>query len=1026
MNWIVRALGALLIILLATHAQPPPPVQTDPLALSGGLIDEKTGQSCDAIFVGDPDSDGESSSLNCNKATVLILQVPLTPTTGDGVTFDFNPNGQSGGGVYHTPPGECAKGPGYCLFGQPFRINIKVSPVATAYDLTAENLVAPFAYTYENCLSTAPATNSSFYPYYSEGTCGTGDIWNWDDYHSCNSQESWPYWYAPEVERPAAATSYSKCAFMCGWELEKVQSTLPAGKTLADWCNNNAVEGTQNVRDVAVDYFSDGVTELACDRATAWTGDIKQFIMPNFPKPTGFCPCAGSATTVDKDTSAKPDGSVQQNGPFSSIVACKSCSGAGSCGTALPRPEPTNVTFCADTTDDVDTVCECVPGVDNNFTEFTPENDPVNDPNTVCFNTEQRHRCLKCQPTLTEAGDPHDPNKYVRNETCAYVDINQYAFCPTYWEDICGAGDFTLSDRQRDTNGNGDSTAASIGTCNCKAMFIERAYWVAPFCAPYRIENPAQLQYAITIELRYGGTEGEEQYDKPVPNGTMVVGSGFSPFFDPGDPIGDGSTSAILSWLNATVDGFAVSEILSEYTKSGGLTTNLPGSIVMCNNGQAEPQYCGFSTTNDDIGSSNIPNPKIRTANRTGFSNPWAERPDPGMPPVPLPDFIYNMTAAGDLEANQGMWWYYLSQEEIDTFGLACGANGWRLTGSADTASSYTMCNNLQGTCIPGIDRQFRGEAVRPPCSVAVDFLNYAVKFRNVTNPRVRPPHVPPSWAPELPTYTVHRGKLFRYDDPVVVKKYAAAQLRISVAADFAGETVVQADGDVVTSSKGCTITTADGLGVYYVDATNKGTMAAQYAFKKGECTPGLQFDTQIASIDPGDTPTEIALSIVASSCYGNGEPECDANSQSCSILMTPSLAQNDVLGTTALTQCIPQFGLPQIQPILSANVSYTESIADSTYTNFVNGPGCGFICSLGDPFSRKSFLTPREWQIITFFLTVLVAILVGAIIMCVCQYTAASEAKEASYQATVLQEEKHLRAKAGVMAEWNLTSSKA
>ncbi len=1020
-------LAAVTLLAVAVGQLPPTPTPTDPLALTGGLISETTAESCDSIFIGDPESTGTQHTLNCNKATVLILQVPLTVdgTQGSGVTFDFTPNGQSGGGTYHTPPAECAKGPGYCLYGQPFRVNIQVSPVATAYDLDLMHIVSPFAYMYENCLSLAPATYNTFYPYYAEGTCGPADIWNLDDYHDCNSKESWPWFYHGNdpTSQPQYATNYSVCAFMCGWELERVVNTLlcPTCEfpemTLADWCN---MEG--NVHDTITDYNSATVNTLACDRATNWKDAVRE-LLPNFPQPSGICPCVNSATTmsVSPGTSSGQQ-STQDLGPFSSIVACKSCAGAGSCGSALPRPQPSSPDMCTDTDDARDTVCECVPGDGNSDGSFTPEDDPVNDPNTVCFNTNQRHRCLKCQPSMVDEGKHED----YKDEYCAYTDINQYAFCLSYWEDICGAGDYTLADRQRDTSDNGERTAASLGFCNCKSNFIERAYWVAPFCAPYRIVNPSALQYVITVELRYGGDPDSPQYDQPVPNGTMSVGAGFSPFVDPGDPPTAGS---VMAFLNATIDGFALTEVISEYIQAGGTTTALPGAIVMCNNGVEQP-FCGFTTLNVDTNVTanpdNVPNANILAANATGLINPWPQIQNAVCASVPLPDFIYNNTGfSGNLEENQATWWYYLSQDEIDTFGLGCGQNGWTLTGTADTASSQTMCQNLQGTCVPGIDEHFRGEAIKPPCSVAVDFLDYVNEWMKRTgdsseeidrkNNPPQPPHVPPTWSVQQATYSVNRGKLMRYDDPVVIGGYAAVELRLSLAADFGGTTVAQAGGTAVSTT--CSITTQDGLGLYNILATNKGQMAAEYSFRQGQCTPGIEFPTQVRSIAPtadGD-PLPIALSIRASPLYGT--PGNDANSQSCSIIMSPSLDPAAIFAVTDLIPCVPQYGLPQIAPILAANVTYGEGIIDSYPPGSPNSPKCGFWCAALDPFNNRHLLTPLEWTIITFMFSMLFFVLTVSACVCFCQRITISRKEQLSYAETLRQRALHLRAEEAQVA---------
>lgn len=1015
-------LAALVALLALSWGQTPPPVQTDPLALSGGIISVSSGVSCDDIFTSTTDGTSDDGTLNCNKATVMVLQVPLVPGGGAANTFQFTANGQSGGGVYHTSSSDClTKGPGYCLYGQSFDIEVNVSEVATAHDLTYEHIVSPFAYMYENCISKAPATNQAFYPYYADGTCGPADLWDWHDYKTCQDKQSWPYFFNGNK-----ATKYSKCAFMCGWELEKINATLSNGVTLDQWCNDQISPiSPGNIVDVVDNYNNAGTNPLACARATEWKGVVND-IMPNFPQPSGFCPCAGSAMTVinDDDTSSPPSPPTPPLGPYSSVIPCKSCAGAGSCGTALPRPAPEagqEDALCNDTDMDVDTVCECVAGDGNSDGMIDPADDPVNDAATVCFNTEQRHRCLKCQPTLTQSSND---GKNI-NETCAYTDINKYAMCQSYWIDICGAGDYMLADRQR--NIAGQKTSASISLCNCRGVFVERAYWVAPFCAPYRIVNPSRPQYVVTVSLKYSNGPLAGQY---VPNGTMTVGSGFSPFFDAGDPPGAANaTVGLLSWLNATVDGFAVSEILSEYTKSGGYTTNLEGSIVMCNNG--EKPYCGFETTNSDAVDDNVPNANIRTAGNTGIGNPWNDPDSNGelrRYNVPLPDFLYNLTNAGKVENNLAAWWYFLSQEERDTYGLACGQNGWRITGTADTASANTMCNNLQGTCVPGVDRQLRGEAVAAPCTVAVDFLNYVAKYipRDGDTPAEaaakknppRPPHVPPSWESALPTYTVHRGKLFRYDDPVVSNGRMAIRLRISIAADFAGETVVQAGGSVSATS--CDVSTVDGLGSFYVQAVNKGTQPAQYSFSVGPtCTPGLSFEPQIVSIMPGDATADpktwstVRLNIRASDMYGT--PGVPANAQSCSVIMTPSLSPETILGTTAVIPCVPQYGYPEIAPLKSADVPFTESLADSAVVNLVNGGGCGWLCATWNWGNNSSIMTPFEWMIITFVITVVVFFATILVIIMMGQHVAAVEAQETAYQNAVASRAMELRAGVGI-----------
>lgn len=947
---------------------PPSPSPSDPLVFTGGIISVTDDESCDDIYTNNGLANTtDADTLNCNKASVLVLQIPLveTPVTGGAFTYRFTPNGQSGGGQYTSDQALCEeKGPGYCLFGQPFDILVTVSPVVTAFELQEQGIAAPFGYLYENCLSKAPATDNTFFPYYSDASCGPADIWDEQDYRTCQDTTSFPYFYdtgrGQSPNLVSSPTLYSKCLFMCGWEIRKKNAELVSeGKTFDEWCNED-----EQVIDVRDSYRqpSGEQNQLGCARAEKYTGDMID-LMPNFPQPTGFCPCANSATL--RTTTDGQTGTITDDPPLASIVGCKSCAGAGSCGTALPAPEPDpNIPDqCDDMTDDRDTVCECVVNVPNSTTpgETEVSAEALTDPNTVCFNTNQVHRCLKCQFDIVSGSSKSF-------KECAYTDLNRYAFCNSYWNDICGAGDYDLGGKFSTDNDND----AAVGLCNCKGVFIERTSWVSPVCAPYRIQNPGLPKYEITVLLV--PTSGTNS-GIPVPGGTMTVGAGWASF-------DENNTEAVLSWINGTKDGFAVTEILSEYTKSGGYTSNLQGSIVMCNDAQGVNAFCDMSSQNDTQ-SEKLPNADIRTApDKQGVRNPWSVFNNTLDAKVPLPDFLYKAIGNGnstlsDLARNStfNTWWYYLSQSEQDTYGLACGQNGWTMNGAADTATTKSMCAGPQGTCIPGIDRRLRGEAVQPPCSIAVDFLNYVSENNGKSTASTQaPPHVPPGWTSEFPQYYVDRGELRWTTDPLILDGNMNVRLRISIAADFDGVEVAQSNGNI--EAKECFIATQNLVGVFQVTATNLGDVTSEFVFTRGpECSPGIDVPDYVVSLTPG--PTLVNVPIQGTAEY-NGE---NAQDQFCSISIAPSLLQGTdrITGSTERTQCTAQYSVPVIIPILSANVTYTERVADTLFFNYQNDPDCsGFLCGLVNGWKHGGFFDAFFMYIFSLFLTAFLTLLLA------------------------------------------------
>ena len=441
----------------------------------------------------------------------------------------------------------------------------------------------------------------------------------------------------------------------------------------------------------------------------------------------------------------------------------------------------------------------------------------------------------------------------------------------------------------------------------------------------------------------------------------------------------------------------------------------------MCNNGNGH-EYCGNAEGVSATDSTGVPSTNIIVTDPMGVINPWCRyrdcavgANDTNLPLVPLPDFLFDNATDSDscnlVEANLQTWWYYLSQEEKNTFGIGCGQNGMTIVGTGDAAMARTMCAGPQGTCIPGIDRRFRGEAVQPPCSVAVDFLEYVKQYLDDADgaDRVRPPHVPNDWTAALPNYAVHRGKLFAYADPQVVNGAMAATIRLSIAADFDGVVVAQSAGTLTPVS--CFINTVTGTGIFTADATNLGTVPAGYAFYSdpSTTTPQIIMKSQPQTL-AASAVSRISLTVdIQDGYFGDA-----VNSQFMGVIMATSLA-NFVQATTPPIQCVAQYGNPIITPILSANTTLTEALADSYFNALANNPTCGFWCHTLNPFQRTSFFTPFEWFVMDFVIALLLVGVIIFIMVVVYQRIRRVEAMDIAEEQQFEKEDKLVRRTAAV-----------
>lgn len=909
------------------------------MQLSVDLVSTSYSESCARIV----DDEG-NAPLQCDNATALILSIQPGEVT-QSVTFDFEAAGTPAGGGSGVDRGVCqTQGPGTCLQGEPFKIRVTVSNITTSYALQGLGLDNPFAYVYGNCWT--PMLEGGFGPYADQlnDICGPTTSRVRNDWVQCQDPAAFPYIFSND---PIDLPLYTECAFACGWQKDE-PGIISKCLNLVDGFVSNLTE----------EYISSTVPRrLACP-VTSYglgvDGDDDVCAFPDFPLPRNLCPCARSYT-VDSATDTKDDATE-----YASITVCKNGSCQGTCGTALIVSEDTKEQFSP-----------CAP-----------------DEPGLCINTEQLHRCLKCQPTWQVDEDPSNPNNKNQNLACYYLDLNPYLSCQTPdvapagsgigatdFSKICGSGqdvyggDFELNTVPEipDIKKN----EKNVRMCNCNANFVERVYWVAPVCQPFLIVNPPRVEFTIVVSF-------EDLAGNIIPGSIMTVGQGWN-------LTGDG----LLPSSDATDDGFALTRILSVDSTSGRVGTELEGLIVVCNNG--DDGACDVTST--QIDSEQVPSANLITSSPDGRDNPWAAPYFlPGEAKVPLPNMVYRRNP--DQQGPQkDAWWYYVSGQDIVDYGRGCGQNGWANYGESDQVSANSMCNNAQGTCVPGIDTLFRGDLVSTPCSVAADFIQYwrnrgrsnaqdgttSCGFENL-NQIVPPPHVPFDWDPTFPNYWVDKGRLHHTNDPTLA--FTRIRLEIAIAANFVGSTVTQGSGELEYVSEDgrgdCRVQTATGGGIMQVRVINTGTTTASYTLD-GTCTRGLAiipsdpFRVGVGAVPGTSTGAIAAVDMQVFTTYSNnveGGPGCN-------LTLHPSL-NGDIELDTLFVPCIASFGIPIISPEGDFNLSFGDQIGNFTADI---GSACGIFDFVCNPlFNQQGFFTPAQITIITYGLLALLTF--GSVIL--------------------------------------------
>jgi hypothetical protein len=913
--------------------------------------------------------------MQCNTATVLELLLSPDPV-GGATTFVFQNSQQNGAGGGRGKP-DCSGGsPGTCIGSQPFLIDIVVSEILTSYTLDTIGIDSPFGYMYSNCLTRSAGYGSNretggAYPDVILDECGPTISYNAEDYTACDDNG-----FAVNND----PTKYSECIFMCGIDKNKININ-----------GTNHCQDPKYVKDLVDEYLQPlgGVTpenpHLAC-KAVKINPNDKASCLRNFPEPVAICPCGGGADTFK---ASGKDQAKYEADTFVPVTVCKSGTCAGTCGSALNLVDPNGpnatTTACGGTSMPFDQCCN------------------VSDPQSLCANTRQRHRCLKCQPkgnNNIHIDSGNGDGAYY----CYYLDLNVDFRCG--WNgyskqqeefsfgDYCGDGDYvgaggyfdpTLEKRVKYLPGTNNQKYVRLQRdCNCDANFVEKIYPVAPICNPFIIRNPPKLEYTVIVKFRtmdgvfIAGTE-------------MTVGSGWSPDNIEMPPILN------LSPYNYTIDGFALTKILAAETETGKQSSDLHGLIVMCNN--QLNAACSSSLDGDTLDDTRgtLPSTVIDVSSPDCRINPWTGEFgdnifDPNEGKVPLPDHIYRYADRNSvtgvektIDRDNAAWWYFVNSRNMEDYGRGCGQIGLFPGGDSDPATANTMCNGLMGSCVPGIDTLQRGEIIDPPCNIARDFYEYLVRVNSNTedgatacptkppkNPaNIIPKHVPIDWNPQKPNYWVCGGRLFHQND--LNGGAINIHMTISVAADFIGEMVTQAPGFFDAEPQTCSIFLDTGAGMVTVSVENTGTQTAEYVLL-AECTQG------IVMANPGGVPFSVAPGSSGVTIYQqiplglNSTTKLTPSAEdtaaglivpSCNVSLYPStlVTERFLLNKTAPIKCTVDFALIIIRPnegpiIIPDGIG---SIIPSVY-----GSGCSSWNLLCDfTFGRATFFSALEMMLI-------------------------------------------------------------
>jgi hypothetical protein len=841
----------LFLLLALTFGQvvPPPPPPPNPAPAPspepditdfGGLLSQSTTVSCAILDV----DKNKTPFKGCNNATLLIFGL-IPGTTGGGISYDFKvqgsavqgpgqdydsttPGGFSQQQCLQDPPNVCSvAGVGSDGSSQTVRVTLEISRAVATYPLTWTGINGPFLYVYRNCVSPIrqPQTDDLV------DKCGlrfSPDIK--ENYVKCPpaSQpdgDGMYFGYKPDL-----GPYYTLCAADCAAHIAAVQAVT--GEVCFSEKNRFYIDGQ---------YLSGALGT----QGEQWVdGDGNPFnpteIFEDFPIPSAMCPCQLTQTHAQDQT-------------YSPIYACRSGSCAGTCGSALLCDDPTS--------------------------------------SGVCTNTNQSHRCLKCQPDKAPLPANLGP-------ACIYPDLDRRLTCVRTVTDRSGRPSNLISSSICPHGGDnvvGPGNIAQTGgipivsdffferdllarQCNCDGYWVDRAYWTAPTCVAYRVQNPQIPEYTVTATI--------ENLSTGV---TTVLEVG----------VGLDTTGQQLPRLDAT-DNFLLT-LINDDKPQGNLGSEILGDIVMCDGARITNPANG-----QDLSCSQLPTAGISPSPTVdGRTNPWSVQPNLGAGKLPLPEYVF--PDADARAAANASWWYFVGLQRRGTIGRTCNEWGWAPNGWGDTRGGNTLCGGLQGTCVPGFDTTTNGDVTVTPSYVAQTFAKYIVRNNEsvISGDGIveEPQFMPPGWSPTIPNMWIQDGKLY-FDDSTL-----QTQLVVRVGFAINTELIEQLttvggghlepfteDIESTGNRQNCLLQPQLGYGTLWVRIVNDGTTAASYTLRLN-CTQGIsplsgnQQDLTFG-VNPGDSagkPVSVVLAITISVFE-------DPSIAACTVELTPTAYGNIVM----------------------------------------------------------------------------------------------------------------------------------
>lgn len=442
--------------------------------------------------------------------------------------------------------------------------------------------------------------------------------------------------------------------------------------------------------------------------------------------------------------------------------------------------------------------------------------------------------------------------------------------------------------------------------CACQSAWTDVVVPVNPLCTVYRIRDPAEAMYNVTV--RVTPSDGSAREFATVGTSTFI----------------NGEVGAVIS--NVTDNGRVGVRVGSLKFPRGNSAPRLGGYIVICGDRK--------QVINDDVVDQTTQRIDrfVGSASVLGTDNPFrAAAGSSGMDVkrrAPLPSTYEQLEDIGALKdiarsflgkgtqrsdgttyKGQPSWWYYVPPERMRNYGQGCNQIGWNNYGAYDPPSAAAMCSGRTGSCVPGYD--FSGTAniteamIRPPVQVpafvARTFVEYEMKSGSGDDDNEIPVHLPPNTNAGVLNYWVDGNYLYSDSDAKGEPVFASGSVEIPIELSVAGtllqdatslsggkleypdgnEAPSRAPSDPTNTPLGaCQIGLANSRGGLNVRIVNTGKSAASYSVRLN-CTNTIVQDgsTDNIGVEPGSTGVLVGVRLIVSSLADiNTGPTCEVS----------------------------------------------------------------------------------------------------------------------------------------------------